>query len=146
VTSKWLFSIALLFLSIPTLLFAQDRDGVIARCGASDGMGYYFRENATGNTDGTWQQDGISSGKIVLVRLGEQWDIQFDDAIGAAGYRNDGARVIFLGGDEEIMRIGAFHENYVDIYSFDLVGKKVAWTSSKNFPFAKVGAYLADCE
>jgi hypothetical protein len=133
-------------LGTTTSLVAQEGDGVIARCGASDGMGYFFDEVSNGYTGSPWQKDGISNGKIVLVRLGEEWDIQFDDAIGAAGYRNDGARVIPLGGDGKILRVGAFHENYVDIYSFDIVGKKVAWTSSKNFPFAKVGAYLAECE
>lgn len=116
----------------------------VMRCGASAGHAHYFE-------DGGWVSDGISKGKIVLVWLGEdEWDILFDDAVrpDTYGYRKDGATVMRLGVKPgEVVTIGAFHPNYTDVYTFDLVRKEVAWSSNKIGPIAaKVGSYLAKCE
>lgn len=85
----------LLTTTLPSFVFAQATEGVIIRCGASEGHSFFFESFA--NPDGpNWDTDRISGGKIILVRLGEEWDIQFDDARGASGYRQDGANVVPL--------------------------------------------------
>lgn len=89
----------------------------------------------------------MSNGKIILVRYGDEWDILFDDSVGASGYRQDGARVLPLLDKPGMLTIGAFNTNYVDIYTFDFEGKKVGWSSNKHGPLApKVAAYEASCD
>jgi hypothetical protein len=131
---------------VPFAASAQPTDGVIMRCGASAGHGYFFKYFT--KPDGPdWQVDGISTGKIILVRLGDEWDIQFDDFLGASGYRNDGAKVIPLLETEGFLTVGAFGPWYVDIYTFDLMNRDVGWTSNKHGPIsAKAAAYSAKCE
>ena len=126
--------------------FAFAQEGVIARCGASSGQGYFFFDSIM-NPDGPdWSQDGISSGQILLVRLGQEWDIQFGDTIGAYGYRQDGARVIPLGGSGELFTIGAFRGTYTDIYTFNFAEREVLWTSHKiGTPVTKVAIYRSIC-
>jgi hypothetical protein len=127
-------------------LGAQVRDGVLARCGESEGQGYFFQDDFW-NPDGPeWSKDGITGGQIVLVRLGEEWDIQFADIAGAHGYRADGAVVMPLGSTETMLTVGAFRGNYADVYTFNFAGSEVVWTSHKiDVMVSKVAVYRADC-
>lgn len=89
----------------------------------------------------------MSNGKIILIRLGDEWDIQFDDSVGAYGYRQDGARVLPLMETDGLITVGAFSPQYVDIYTFDLVNRVVGWTSNKHGPVAaKTAAFSATCD
>lgn len=126
---------------------AQTSEGVIARCGASSGQSYIFKDAGTNPEGGRWVQDGMSGGKIILVRLGDEWDIQFDDALRAYSYRQDGAKVFVVMKSEGLLTVGAFHANYTDLYTFDLINHEVAWTSNKHGPMLpKVSAFFATCE
>ena len=59
---------------------------VWAMCGASQGQGYYFKDDFM-NPDGpNWTEDGISDGQITLVENGDQFDILFGDVARATGY------------------------------------------------------------
>lgn len=126
---------------------AQGPEGVLARCGASKGTGYYFFEKVM-NPDGPrWEDDGISNGKILLVRLGDEWDIQFDDAIGSNGYRQQGAQVDVLGAADLKLTVGAFNKDYTEIYTFNFAEHEVVWTTHKIGTFMpKVAIYKSDCE
>ena len=94
-----------------------------------------------------WNEDGMSNGRIILVKLGEEWDIQFDDSLGTSGYRQDGGKVLPLLQGPGMLTVGAFNKLYVDIYTFDFVRRKVAWSSNKIGPLVpRVAAYSADCE
>ncbi len=132
--------------ALPAMVSAQSFSGTIIRCGASSGHAYFFKGSM--NPGGpNWEADGLSSGKIVLIRLGDEWDIQFDDVAGSYGYRQDGARVIPLLETDSLLSVGAFNAQYVDIYTFDLANRVVGWTSNKHGPFAaKTAAYSATCE
>ena len=122
-------------------------DGVLIRCGASSGHAYFFRDELMHPDGPSWEKDGMSAGKIILVKLGEEWDIQFDDSVGSYGYRADGARVFPLGFSDTHIMVGAFAEGYADIYSFDMATREVAWTSSKLGPLIpKAAVYHAKCE
>ena len=89
----------------------------------------------------------MSGGQIILVRLGDEWDIQFDDSIGAFGYRQDGAQVFPLLENGHLLTVGAFGTLYVDIYTFDFENRGVGWTSNKHGPIVpKVSAYNATCD
>lgn len=140
------FLLASLMFFLPACLAAQPLNGAIIRCGASDGHAFFFEDIL--NPDGPgWMRDGISAGKIVLIRLGNEWDILFDDAAGASGYRQDGADVIPLMNNGFLITVGAFNDSYVDIYTFDLVNRVAAWTSSKLGPIVpKVAAYSSACQ
>jgi len=89
----------------------------------------------------------MSKGRIVLVKLGEEFDIQFDDAAGSYGYREDGASVFLLGVLNGKMTVGAMHNNYTAIYTFNFVEKEVLWSSHKiGSLVTKVAIYRADCD
>lgn len=137
---------ALVFGLLAQPAFSENGEGVIARCGASQGITYFFHDATVNPKPSGWAQDAIKGGKIVLIRLGKEWDIQFDDSVGAYGYRQDGARVIPLGYSESRLTIGAFHGTYTDVYTFDFVNREVVWTSHKiGTVIPKVGIYHASC-
>lgn len=135
-----------LLAAVPSIASAQQADGTLIRCGASSGHSFFFKSplNPSGPD---WGADTLSNGKIVLIRLGNEWDIQFDDAIGSFGYRQDGAEVFPLMESGSLLTVGAFNEEYVDIYTFDFDNKVVGWTSNKHGPIVpKSAAYSATCE
>lgn len=135
-----------LLATVPSWLSAQTFDGAIIRCGASTGHAFFFQNDL--NPHGPdWAEDALSSGKIVLIKLGDEWDIQFDDVAGSYGYRQDGARVLPIIQTESMITVGAFAAQYVDIYTFDLANRIVGWTSNKQGPFIpKTAAYSATCD
>jgi len=119
---------------------------VVAHCGASQGTSYFFHDEIFNPEGPDWAEDGIGNGRIILVREAEDWDILFEDVFGSPGYRSDGATVILLAMNAQYITVGAFHPNYVDTYTFNLVANEVVWTSHKTGTFApKVAIYRADC-
>ena len=119
---------------------------VLAMCGSSQGRGYFFKHELFNPSGGSWLEDGISNGQITLVRDGEEVDILFGDAVGSTGYRQDGAQVIILHFGDKFIRVGAFADNYTDIYNFDRLEKKLAWSSNKSGPLmGKVSVYESNC-
>ena len=91
--------------------------------------------------------DGISNGQITLVHDGSNIDILFGDAARATGYREDGAEVALLYFGEKYIRIGAFHDNFAEIYNFDRENSEVAWSSNKSGPLGgKVAVYTSKCQ
>ena len=146
-TARSLFIGAALAVFAAKPIQAQDGTGVLARCGASKGQSYFFKDESLNPAGPDWEGDGISSGKIILVKLGTEWDIQFDDVVGAYSYRQDGAKVFLLSNKPGLFSVGAFGTLYTDIYTFDLTHKTVAWSSNKIGPLGpKVGVYVSDCE
>jgi hypothetical protein len=142
--SGWIGGIAAIFVAGPAI--SQSGEGVVARCGASTGLSYFFFDEVMNPEGPDWSDDGLSNGNILLVRLGQEWDIQFGDSIGAYGYRQDGAGVIPLGNENGKLTVGAFHPNYTDIYTFNFADKEVLWTSHKiGTAITKVGVYRAEC-
>ena len=130
---------------IGTMAFA-DTTEVLMTCGASSGSSYYFKDPIFNPDGGKWMKDGISNGSIMLVSTGSVLDILFSDSIGGAGYKADGAEVVLLGNNDRFFRVGAISKYYVDIYTFDLVGQNVVWTTSKFGQTApKVAIYEASC-
>ena len=122
------------------------QDGIIVSCGASSGTGYFIQDPIFFNQPSEWADDGISNGKISLIKLGDEWDILFGDALGDAGYRQQGATVIPLTEVGGLLTVGVFHQNFTDIYSFNIEAKEVIWTSHKGGPLIKkVAIYRASC-
>ncbi len=137
--------LSLFCMFMPNVVFGAaglENPEAIAVCGASKGHGYYF-------SDG-WQKDGVSEGQIILFRdsVSNEFDILFGNNVqNLNGYRQDDANVILLYADDDIIRIGAFHDNYTDIYSFSKNQGVVAWSSNKSGPIVpKAAVYVADCE
>lgn len=126
---------------------AGGAQGVLARCGPSKGQSYYFKDPVFNPNGPNWTEDGISNGKIILVRLGDEWDIQFDDFLGASGYRQQGAAVIPLSDDSgPLLTVGAFAGSYTEIYTFDMSQSEVVWTSHKTgTSIKKVAIYRSTC-
>lgn len=138
--------LTVLLAALPSMASAQGIDGALIRCGASAGHSFFFK-NASNPSGPSWDTDALSNGKIVLIRLGDEWDILFDDSIGSFGYRQDGARVFPLMETDALLTVGAFGAWYVDIYTFDFANKVVGWTSNKHGPIVpKSAAYSATCE
>ncbi len=138
-----LYLVGLITSLCPSLAIA---DGVLARCGASFGTGYFFHDDVTNPGGPEWSTDRITDGNLLLVRLGDEWDIQFGDSIGEYGYRQDGAEVIPLGQADGMLTVGAFRGTYTDIFTFDFEGDEVVWTSHKTGTvIKKVAVYRAEC-
>ena len=129
------------------VIFAtQARAEILMHCGPSKGQGYFFNDPTFNPNPSGWHEDGMSKGRIILSKEGEDWDILFGDAAGGSGYRSDGATVIPLASNEKFIRIGAFADNYSDVYNFNLVEKTVVWSSNKSGPLmGKVAVYFSDC-
>lgn len=125
---------------------AANADGVLARCGASDGFSFFLHDEIMNPNGPFWDRDGMSEGYIQLIKLGEEWDIQFGDALNEYSYRQDGARVLPWGNTNQTLTVGIFRQEYIDIYSFDAHTSEVVWSSHKmGTPIRKVGVYTADC-
>lgn len=124
----------------------QEKTNVIAMCGASEGISYNFRDDIV-NPDGPdWSNDEISDGQITLVQSGDQFDILFGDAMRATSYSSDGAQVVLLHWGNQFIRVGAFSNEYADIYNFDRIISQVAWSSNKSGPIlGRVAVYVSDC-
>lgn len=128
--------------SLPAL--AGGQNNVIISCGASSGYSLYLGSEAP--ESGRWVADGMSNGQIHLSYIGDGWDIAFTDAFGSYSYRQDGALVTALEISDGFISVLAAHQNYVDVYAFDLAQKQVAWTSTKTgTPVPKVSAMRATC-
>ncbi|MBJ7578264.1 hypothetical protein JHC09_10250 [Devosia sp. MC532] len=139
------FIIAIFLLVFPVQVLAQD--GVLISCGHSEGHGYFFRDNFLNPEGPGWEEDRIGNGKISLIRLGEEWDIGFDDTIGGSSYRKDGATVIPLAITERFVMVSAILiGSYADIYTFDLQDRIVVWSSQKvGTLIPKVATLVAKC-
>lgn len=147
--SSWAATVfaAISFAVLAKPVFSQSAECAVARCGASSGNGYFFWDELFNPEGPEWAEDGIANGNIVLVRLGDEWDIQFDDTAGAYGYRQDGATVLVLGAHAGKLRVGAFHSNYSDVYTFNFLGREVVWRTHKTGTLiGKVAIYRAECE
>ena len=136
---------ALIIISI--IIFAtQARTEILIHCGPSNGQAYFFNDPTFNPNPSGWQEDGMSKGRIILSKEGEDWDILFGDALGSNGYRSDGATVIPLASNERFIRVGAFADHYSDVYNFNLIEKTVVWSSNKSGPLmGKVAVYFSDC-
>ena len=133
---------------VPTLFIGGEAIGeTVISCGASKGYSF-FLQNSSLDYDAGWSEDGISNGKIILVKEGEDFDILFDDIIGGYGYREDGADVFMLGLQNGKITILIVHYNYSDLYTFDLLNNEVVWASQKIAPHLvnKGSLFRADCE
>lgn len=140
------FKVALLLIAASSSP-ALATEGVLARCGASIGQAFYFKDLMFSPDGASWSEDGLKNGKIVLVRLGEEWDIQFDDVVGASGYREQGFKVIQLMQKPGMVTVGAFSQSVAAIYTFDLDNKMVGWTLNGIGPYPpKVAVYSALCD
>lgn len=134
-------------IAFSTAAHCQEGQGVIARCGASKGYSFYFKDDLFMPGGSKWADDAISNGKIILVRLGDEWDIQWDDSVLTSGYRQQGFKVVPLMNKPGMVAVGAFSETGSDIYVFDLANKTVGWTTNVIGPLApKIGAFSAECE
>jgi hypothetical protein len=69
---------------------------VIIHCGGSQGTSYFFYDELFYPEGPGWEDDGITNGRIILVREGDEWDILFGDIAGqlrlSAGWGTGGAR------------------------------------------------------
>ena len=108
---------------------AQDNWSDVYSCGASKGRSYFM------NGEG-WQDDGISSGVIVLRRRrGDEFDILIGDASGKSfSAREDAARVIGREQDGVIQVLAVYPSMTIETFLFskpDRGRSTLAWTSSK---------------
>jgi hypothetical protein len=119
----------------------------LIKCGASTGTAYRFDGNG-------WQSDGMSKGQIVLVSnaggVEGEFDIRFEDSIGAYGYIRDGAVVFKAQQNDEKFSFVAAHSNYIDQYTFDFSRNEVVWTSHRTLSphsegHQRVAMFYSEC-
>ena len=121
-------------LALVLMLASKAGAEVLMHCGPSEGHAYFFYDPIYNSNASEWNKDGMSKGRIIFTLEGDNWDILFGDAAGSSGYRSDVAVVAPLAITDRYIRIGAFADNYSDIYNFNLIEKTVVWTSNKSGP------------
>lgn len=108
--------------------YAQDGWRDVYSCGASKGQSYFM--NGAG-----WQDDGISSGVIVLKRRGDEFDILIGDASGTSfSARDDGASIMGRAEDGAMQVLAVYPSMTIETFLFSKPERgrsTLAWTSSK---------------
>lgn len=121
---------------------------VVFECGASEGWSYFFEDPRFPETDVGWQTDQISTGQILLLKEGTEYEIAFGDAIGAQTVGAQGGEVLPLAGSGDLSNYiallviypGPYFEHY--LFRRDLSGEgEVVWGSMK-WPTSGVGVAL----
>ncbi|MBN9457481.1 MAG: hypothetical protein J0I54_12705 [Bosea sp.] len=115
-------------LALASGAYAQGGWRDVYSCGASKGQSFFL--NGQG-----WQDDGISSGVIVLKRRGDDFDIRVADASGSSfSAREDGASVIGRAQDGVIQVLVVYPSMTIETFLFSKPDKGrsvLAWTASK---------------
>jgi hypothetical protein len=65
----------------------------ITSCGASKGYSFNFEGPIVPRDKAGWIEDGISSGGLVLLLNGDEFDIVITDSLGSKSMRADGFQV-----------------------------------------------------
>ena len=126
------------------LALAQDSWKDVYSCGASKGRSFFL--NGQG-----WQDDGISTGVIVLKRRGDDFDVLIADTSGSSfSARDDGARVIGRAQDGVIQVMAVYPSMTIETFLFSKPEKgrsTLAWTSSKQaFGLAdRASVFVSSC-
>jgi len=128
----------------------------IATCGKSHGYGFYPKVGlgALSDDSGKWVEDGISSGKFTLTRIGgKEFDIHVTDASGRIfSSKQDGAHVIVSGPAKGAVSAVVIYPSSTvtetcTFYRNEDGKAKAMWTANKGggAPVMKVTAFIADC-
>ena len=124
---------------------------ILAECGPSKGYSYVIpnADSSSGRSmqESAWEEDGFSSGKIILIKTSSGVDI--DDTANGFGktFSSFGANVEVLSTSNVGMIVGVFHPEYVNTYYFNFSSNKLTWTRQNNTPFrALAGAFVSDCQ
>jgi len=141
---------AVFLIMLPTTVVQGE---TISVCGGSVGQSFFFSGPLNKNQSG-WQQDGISNGKIELVRDREQYDIFYADAVGSRSMRADGFEITAIPQPlAEFRTLLAINSStgIVEHYLFhlDRAGNgTLLWGSVKGggAVIAKSGLYKSDCK
>jgi hypothetical protein len=68
---------------------------ILTRCGASNGVSFFFPGPAITAEQSGWQKDGVSGGSLQLLANGNEYDVVYTDATGGTrSARADGFEVI----------------------------------------------------
>lgn len=123
---------------------------VIAECGPSKGYSYVFPDSYLLSDDAsrevTWEKDGFSSSKIIL--LNTPLGIDIDDTANGAGklFSSFGATVEIFSTSSVGIIVGVIHPEYVNTYYFNKINNKLTWTRQNNSPSRSLaGAFVSDC-
>jgi hypothetical protein len=126
---RLLFALAVFVLST-----ASAQAQLITRCGASAGYSYFF-ENRLAPGQSGWQRDGISTGNLQLIKSGDEYDIVYQDTVGARSARADGFKFVHVTPSAGfLMLIGVSNVGVLDHYLFrlDTHGRgEVLWGTSR---------------
>lgn len=132
-------------------LAVQAQAETVTVCGASKGQSYFFQGLL--NTSPGWKDDGISNGKIELVRDRGNIDIFYADTVGSRSMRADGFEILAIPQPTpEFVMVVAINlttgivEHY--LFQLDRAGNgTVLWGSIKGggAPIAKSGLYRSEC-
>ena len=114
---------------------AQASSGVIAKCGGSEGQGYFFSGPFVSEDSAGWQTDNISKGSTSIVEVDGKIDVLFFDASNSTtSARAQGAEVIPLGVNEAgsiFSILIVYPGEVVEIYTYNSQMKKLVHLQQK---------------
>jgi hypothetical protein len=145
VSMRWKLQLSVVFFSVPV---AAVNAQTIIECSGSTGKAFFFgNDPQTGDQIG-WIDDGISDGSVALIRNGDTFDVIQKDAIGIISAAAEGATVAVIDVHEPFVDVlVSYPQGAKELYTFDLVGKRVTWTQHKfGVLFDKASTYIADCK
>lgn len=133
------------------LLFVLPAPGMaqtIIECSGSTGKAFFFDSDPQTGRQIGWIDDGIGDGSVALVRTGDTFDVIQKDAIGIISAAAEGAAVAVIDvHDPFVDMLVSYPQGVKELYTFDLVGKRVTWTQHKfGVLFDKASTYIADCK
>ena len=113
----------------------QASSDVIAKCGGSEGLGYYFIGPIVSEDNAGWQTDNISKGSTSIVEADGKIDVLFFDASNSTtSARAQGAEVIPLSVNKAgsiFSVLVVYPGEVVEIYTYNPQMKKLVHLQQK---------------
>ena len=143
--SRFALIVTMLFFS-HSIAFGQN---IITRCGSSEGHDYWVNNEAL--NVGGWKKANIPGGKIVLLRNGDDFDIEITDARGIPSTvsSQNGVIVPVENSNNNVTLIINYPGSGTEVYSFTLDEKKkgeLIWSKIRHHSLIRNGGiYKSAC-
>ena len=140
-----LLIVCLIFL--PRIAIAE---AIITSCGESRGHDFWVTNTAL--NVGGWEEVGVPGGKIVLTKIGDDFDLKITDATGETkSARSQGATIVPVENENNNVTIIVVHAGAgTEVYSFtldEMRNGELVWTKIRHhFLIRNGGVSSAKCQ
>lgn len=120
---------------------------ILFECGGSSGHAFYPPSIFVEAPEGEWIEDGISNGRIQLVRSGDELDLLHLDALGMTSARSYNAEILVLDVTDKHLTVLVNYEGGAkEMYTYDPQAQSLYWSQHKfGVMIDKVASFTSDC-